>query len=51
LNASGIVCPEKGQAFGNNAKHAASDLAFGAVIHEFEQYRSPIFTFAKPSHP
>lgn len=28
----GIDCPEKGQAFGNNAKHAASDLAFGKQV-------------------
>jgi micrococcal nuclease len=25
----GIDCPEKGQAYGNNAKHAASALVFG----------------------
>jgi len=31
-SASGIDCPEKGQAYGNNAKHAASDLAFGKEV-------------------
>jgi endonuclease YncB( thermonuclease family) len=29
---SGIDCPEKGQAYGNNAKHAASELAFGKDV-------------------
>jgi endonuclease YncB( thermonuclease family) len=29
---SGIDCPEKGQAYGNNAKHAASALAFGKEV-------------------
>jgi hypothetical protein len=29
---SGIDCPDKGQAYGNNAKHAASDLAFGKQV-------------------
>ena len=40
---SGIDCPEKGQAFGNNAKHAASALAFGkeATIqtHGYDKYK------------
>ena len=29
---SGIDCPEKGQAFGNRAKHAASALVFGRDV-------------------
>ena len=32
IRLSGIDCPEKGQAFGNNAKHAASPLAFGKEV-------------------
>jgi micrococcal nuclease len=32
IRLSGIDCPEKGQAYGNNAKHAASDLAFGKEV-------------------
>ena len=32
IRLSGIDCPEKGQAFGNNAKHATSDLAFGKEV-------------------
>ena len=29
---SGIDCPEKGQAYGNNAKYAASELVYGKEI-------------------
>jgi micrococcal nuclease len=40
---SGIDCPEKGQAFGNNAKHAASELVFGRDVtldtHGQDKYR------------
>jgi micrococcal nuclease len=32
IRLSGIDCPEKGQAYGNNAKHAASALAFGKGV-------------------
>jgi endonuclease YncB( thermonuclease family) len=32
IRLNGIDCPEKGQPFGNNAKHAASDLAFGKEV-------------------
>ena len=39
---SGIDCPEKGQPFGNNAKHAASSLVFGEQVtlqtHGFDKY-------------
>jgi micrococcal nuclease len=32
IRLSGIDCPEKGQAYGNNAKHAASELVFGKEV-------------------
>ena len=32
IRLSGIDCPEKGQAYGNNAKHAASSLALGKEV-------------------
>jgi endonuclease YncB( thermonuclease family) len=32
IRLSGIDCPEKGQAFGNNAKQAASALVFGRDV-------------------
>ena len=32
IRLSGIDCPEKGQAFGQRAKHAASALAFGKQV-------------------
>jgi micrococcal nuclease len=32
IRLNGIDCPDKGQAYGNNAKHAASDLAFGKEV-------------------
>jgi len=42
IRLSGIDCPEKGQAYGNNAKHAASDLAFGKDVtiqtHGYDKY-------------
>ena len=43
IRLNGIDCPEKGQAYGNNAKHAASDLAFGKEVtiqtHGHDKYR------------
>ena len=43
IRLSGIDCPEKGQAYGNNAKHAASGLAFGKEVavqpHGFDKYK------------
>jgi micrococcal nuclease len=32
IRLSGIDCPEKSQAYGNNAKHAASELVFGKEV-------------------
>jgi endonuclease YncB( thermonuclease family) len=32
IRLSGIDCPEKGQAYGNNANHAASSLVFGKEV-------------------
>ena len=43
IRLSGIDCPEKGQASGNNAKHAASALVFGKEVtlqaHGKDKYR------------
>jgi micrococcal nuclease len=42
IRLSGIDCPEKGQAYGNNAKHAASELVFGKEVtlqtHGLDKY-------------
>ena len=32
MRLSGIDCPERGQAYGNNTKHATSELAFGKEV-------------------
>jgi endonuclease YncB( thermonuclease family) len=32
IRLSGIDCPEKGQAFGKQAKHAGSELAYGKEV-------------------
>ena len=37
---SGIDCPEKGQAFGQRAKQAASDLAFGKTVEVRDKGRN-----------
>ena len=43
IRLSGIDCPEKGQAYGQKANHAASDLAFGKNItvqtHGHDKYK------------
>ena len=43
IRLSGIDCPEKGQAFGQRAKHAASNLAFGKDVmvqtHGHDKYK------------
>ena len=46
IRLSGIDCPEKGQAYGQKAKHAASDLAFGKEVtvqtHGHDKYTRTI---------
>jgi endonuclease YncB( thermonuclease family) len=46
IRLSGIDCPEKGQAYGKHAKHAASALAFGKDVtietHGHDKYRRTI---------
>jgi micrococcal nuclease len=43
IRLNGIDCPEKGQSYGNNAKHAASALAFGKEVtlqtHGHDKYK------------
>ena len=43
IRLSGIDCPEKGQAYGQRAKHAASALAFGKEVtvqtHGHDKYK------------
>ena len=43
IRLSGIDCPEKGQAYGKKAKHAASALAFGKEVtiqaHSHDKYK------------
>jgi micrococcal nuclease len=43
LRLSGIDCPEKGQAFGKQAKRAVADLAFGKEVtiqtHGHDEYK------------
>jgi len=43
IRLSGIDCPEKGQAFGQRAKQAVSDLAFGKDVtvqtHGYDKYK------------
>ena len=43
IRLSGIDCPEKGQAYGQRAKQAASDLAFGKEVtiqtHGHDKYK------------
>ena len=33
ISLTGIDCPEKGQAYGQNAKYVASDLVFGKEVN------------------
>ena len=46
IRLSGIDCPEKGQAYGQKAKHAASDIAFGKEVtlqtHGHDKYKHTI---------
>ena len=46
IRLGGIDFPEKGQAYGNNAKHAASELAFGKDVtiqtHGHDKYKRTI---------
>ena len=43
IRLSGIDCPEKGQAYGQRAKQAASSLAFGKEVtlqtHGYDKYK------------
>ena len=43
IRLSGIDCPEKGQAYGQKAKHAVADLAFGKDVtvqtHGHDKYK------------
>jgi len=43
IRLSGIDCPEKGQAYGNNAKIATSELVFGKDVtlqtHGYDKYK------------
>jgi micrococcal nuclease len=42
IRLSGLDCPEKGQAYGKHAKHAASELVYGKEVtlqtHGFDKY-------------
>ena len=46
MNASGIDCPEKGQAYGKCAKHAASEFSYGKEVklqtHGHDKYKRTI---------
>jgi endonuclease YncB( thermonuclease family) len=46
VHLNGIDCPEKGQAFGKQAKHAVADLAFGKEVtvktHGHDKYKRTI---------
>ena len=46
IRLSGIDCPEKGQAYGQNAKQAASALVFGKEVtiqmHGYDKYNAPL---------
>jgi endonuclease YncB( thermonuclease family) len=52
IRLSGIDCPEKGQAYGNNAKHAASELVFGKEVtlqtHGLDKYGRTIAEVVLP---
>jgi endonuclease YncB( thermonuclease family) len=55
IRLNGIDCPEKGQAYGNNAKHAASDLAFGKEVtlqtHGKDKYGRTLAVCSYPMAP
>jgi hypothetical protein len=55
IRLSGIDCPEKGQAYGNNAKHAASKLVFGKEVtlqtHGQDKYGRTLRDVFCGSHP
>lgn len=46
ISLSGIDHPEKGQSHGNNATHAATDLAFEEEVtvqtHGYDKYKRPL---------
>jgi endonuclease YncB( thermonuclease family) len=53
IRLSGIDCPEKGQAYGNNAKQATSALVFGKDVtlqtHGYDKYKRTLADVILPN--